>query len=203
MDKLYPAGLNLGSVFYFTYGCLSSTCRSYTIKLPNLKVKHAETNFGLSPISFCAPPTQKKGFKTLTPGVFAIALANEATTSNQLSSDPTGPLGADPIHFDVIESVNETLGHGQDSHHSYGPLSIENEVKEERREAETNLILCATFVMAYSSFSFMPDLTILLIVSVMKSATPIVTALINFGKLQTVAKLYWENSVHIFNRIVS
>jgi hypothetical protein len=157
-------------------------------------------------------PTKKKVYITLTPGVFAIALANEATTSNQLSSDPTGSVGADPRHFDDIESVNETLGHVQDSHHSYGPLSIENKVKEERREAEinaavrslkTNLILCATFVVAYSSFSFMPDLAIVLIVSVMKSVTPIVTALINFGKLQTVAKLYWENSFHIFNRIVS
>jgi hypothetical protein len=148
----------------------------------------------------------------LIPGVFAIAFANEATTSNQLSSDPTGSLGAGPRPFDVTESVSETIVHGQDSHHSDGPHSIENEAKEERREAEinaalrslkTNLILCATFVAVYSSFSFMPDLAIVLIVSVMKSATPIITALVNFGKLQTVAKLYWENSVHTFNKLVS
>jgi hypothetical protein len=144
--------------------------------------------------------------------VFAIALANEATTSNQLSSDPTGSMGADPRHFDDIELVSETIVHGQDCHHSDGPRSIENEAKEQHREAEinaavqslkTNLILCATFVVAYSSFSFMPDLAIVLIVSVMKSVTPIVTALVNFGKLWTVAKLYWENSVHTFNELVS
>ncbi len=36
-----------------------------------------------------------------------------------------------------------------------------------------------------------------LIVSVMKGATPILTAIVNFGKLQNMVELYWENVIHI------
>ena len=82
----------------------------------------------------------------------------------------------------------------------------------ERREAEinaairslkTNLFLCATFVFSYSMFTFMPDLLIVLVVSLMKGITPIVTAVVNFGKLQTVVKQYCDNSVHSVRKFVS
>ena len=82
----------------------------------------------------------------------------------------------------------------------------------ERREAEinaairslkTNLSLCATFVFSYSMFTFMPDLLIVLVVSLMKGITPIVTAVVNFGKLQTVVKQYCDNSVHSVRKFVS
>ena len=82
----------------------------------------------------------------------------------------------------------------------------------ERREAEinaairslkTNLSLCATFVFSYSMFTFMPDLLIVLVVSLMKGITPIVTAVVNFGKLQSVVKQYCDNSVHSVRKFVS
>ena len=82
----------------------------------------------------------------------------------------------------------------------------------ERREAEinaairslkTNLSLCATFVFSYSMFTFMPDLLIVLVVSLMKGISPIFTAVVNFGKLQTVVKQYCDNSVHSVRKFVS
>ena len=82
----------------------------------------------------------------------------------------------------------------------------------ERREAEinaairslkTNLFLCATFVFSYSMFTFMPDLLIVLVVSLMKGISPIFTAVVNFGKLQTVVKQYCDNSVHSVRKFVS
>ena len=52
-------------------------------------------------------------------------------------------------------------------------------------------------------FTFMPDLLIVLVVSLMKGITPIVTAVVNFGKLQTVVKQYCDNSVHSVRKFVS
>ncbi len=40
-------------------------------------------------------------------------------------------------------------------------------------------------------------LLIVLIVSIMKGATPILTAIVNFGKLQNIVEIYWENIIHM------
>jgi hypothetical protein len=40
-------------------------------------------------------------------------------------------------------------------------------------------------------------LHIVLIVSVMKGATPILTAIVNFGKLQNMVELYWKNTIQL------
>ncbi len=71
------------------------------------------------------------------------------------------------------------------------------EVSAAVRSLKTNLFLCAAFVFAYSMFAFLPDILIVLIVSIMKGATPILTAIVNFGKLQNMVELYWENVIHI------
>jgi hypothetical protein len=71
------------------------------------------------------------------------------------------------------------------------------EISAAVRSLKTNLCLCATFVFAYSMFAFLPDILIVLIVSVMKGTTPILTAIVNFGKLQNMVKLYWENIIQL------
>ena len=45
------------------------------------------------------------------------------------------------------------------------------------------------------------DLLIVLIVSVMKGLTPIATAVVNFGKLQYVIALYWDNFLQRFSKL--
>ncbi len=40
-------------------------------------------------------------------------------------------------------------------------------------------------------------LHIVLIVSVMKGATPILTAIVNFGKLPNMVELYWKNTIQL------
>jgi hypothetical protein len=45
------------------------------------------------------------------------------------------------------------------------------------------------------------DLLIVLIVSIMKGLTPIVTAIVNFGKLQYVTSLYWSNFAQRFSKL--
>jgi hypothetical protein len=76
------------------------------------------------------------------------------------------------------------------------------EVSAAVRSLKTNLFLCATFVFAYSMFAFLPDILIVLIVSIMKGATPILTAIVNFGKLQNMLKLYWENTIQVCRKSV-
>jgi hypothetical protein len=103
-----------------------------------------------------------------------------------------------------------TNGECDDERHSFE--EERRSMAAERRSAEisaavrslhTNLFLCVTFVFAYSMFAFLPDMAIVVIVSVMKGVTPIVTALVNFGKIQTVVKLYWERAVQDFKKNVS
>ncbi len=43
-------------------------------------------------------------------------------------------------------------------------------------------------------------LHIVLIVSIMKGATPILTVIVNFGKLQNMVEIYWENVIHLWRK---
>ena len=63
--------------------------------------------------------------------------------------------------------------------------------------------MCATFVILAAMFSVMPDIAVVIGSVMIKGITPIVTALVNFGKLQSVAKLYWENTVEAFRKAAS
>lgn len=104
----------------------------------------------------------------------------------KLSSDSVGPFLSNPDDADgsVISEVNVDRR--------------EAEINAAVRSLKTNLILCATYVITASMFAVMPDIANVVIGSVIKGVTPIVTALVNFGKLQGVSKLYWENALRGF-----
>ena len=79
----------------------------------------------------------------------------------------------------------------------------ETEINAAVRSLKTNVVLCATFVILAAMFSVMPDIAVVIGSVMIKGITPIVTALVNFGKLQSVAKLYWENTVEAFRKAAS
>jgi len=143
-------------------------------------------------------------------GISVVNLRNQEHASNNTFSDTLQQPDGNGQNLNEFEPDVGIENHCTDSHASVDQHSVENlsdflsnmdgSADAERCEAEidaavrslkTNLILSLVFVAITSCMSFMADNVVFVIISLLKGITPIVTAVVNFGKLQVVVRLYW------------
>jgi hypothetical protein len=67
------------------------------------------------------------------------------------------------------------------------------EIAATARSLKTNLFMSFAFIVIFISLANFSETQSVLVVSTMKSMVPILTTIANFGKIQHVLTLYWQN----------
>jgi hypothetical protein len=72
------------------------------------------------------------------------------------------------------------------------------EIAAMARSLKTNLFMSFAFIVIFISLANFSETQSVLVVSTMKSMVPILTTIVNFGKIQNVLTLYWQNTYFHF-----
>jgi hypothetical protein len=81
------------------------------------------------------------------------------------------------------------------SHVTIDEEAVASEIAATARSLKTNLILSLVVVFIVLLMAKSSDTIIVLAVSTLKGLVPILTTIANFGKIQNVLALYWQNLV--------
>jgi hypothetical protein len=81
------------------------------------------------------------------------------------------------------------------SHVTIDDEAVASEIAATARSLKTNLILSLVVVFIVLLMAKSSDTIIVLAVSTLKGLVPILTTITNFGKIQNVLALYWQNLV--------
>ncbi len=74
--------------------------------------------------------------------------------------------------------------------------AMASEIAAAVRSLKTNLIFSITVVIVFFFMAFYLGTLTVLIFSTMKGLVPILTTIANFGKIQNVLALYWQNMLY-------
>jgi hypothetical protein len=78
---------------------------------------------------------------------------------------------------------------------------LNGEMSAATRSMKTNLVLSVAFLFIFLSLSIFSDILNVLICSSLKGFVPILTTIANFGKIQHILLLYWQNFTEsVFDR---
>ncbi len=79
------------------------------------------------------------------------------------------------------------------SHVTIDEEAVASEIAATARSLKTNLIMSLVVVFIVLLMAKSSDTIIVLAVSTLKGLVPILTTIANFGKIQNVLALYWQN----------
>jgi len=81
------------------------------------------------------------------------------------------------------------------SHVANNEEAVTAEIAATARSLKTNLVLSFVFIFILLLLAHFSETLTVLIISTLKGLVPILTTIANFGKIQNVLALYWQNLV--------